>query len=212
MYPLGIVEDKIVHELAIELIRLLQQRYMVINKLLLNGSVEPLHVRVHLRGLGIGMEMGEMNLSEFFRKMFLELTAVVSQDKKKLVLMRKDLAAEVKELGSSEGGMALRAPGKRKSRIDILKGDHIPTATIYKSFNGVQSHQMSRVDGSEILRFSQDFLTISLLCLAEVRNFLWEDSESSQIMNEVTYGSGFETKKLLRYTKWQKQRIKLLSP
>ncbi|TSC55282.1 MAG: hypothetical protein Greene041679_674, partial [Parcubacteria group bacterium Greene0416_79] len=40
---------------------------MVINELLLHGAIESFHVGVHLRGLGVGMVVDEVETAEFWR-------------------------------------------------------------------------------------------------------------------------------------------------
>ena len=59
-------------------------------------------MRVHLRGLGVGMIMGEMEPLQFLGKMFLELRAVVGKHKKEIIGMRECLLAEGKELGGGQ--------------------------------------------------------------------------------------------------------------
>ena len=108
----GIVEDQVVHKFSIEDVRILEQPHMVINEFFLDGSVESFHVSVHLRGLGVGVIMSEMEPLQFCGKMLLELRAVIGKHKKEVIGMRECLLAQSKELGGSQGCMTFRAPGK----------------------------------------------------------------------------------------------------
>ena len=66
-----VVEDEIVHQLAVEVVWILEQKGVVINELFLNRSIEPLKMCIHLRHLGIGMIMDEVQAQKFFGKSFL---------------------------------------------------------------------------------------------------------------------------------------------
>ena len=57
MHPVGIVPDEPVNELGVEDLRRPQIGYVVVDEFLLNGAVEPLAMRIHLRRLGICMVM-----------------------------------------------------------------------------------------------------------------------------------------------------------
>ena len=96
MYPFGVVEREVVHELPVEGFRIQQEVRMVIDELLLHGSIESLHVGIHLRCLGVGVIVDEVEPSEFLREVLLELTPVVRKHKGDGV--REHLPAEVEEL------------------------------------------------------------------------------------------------------------------
>ena len=211
MDSLGVIEDEIVHKLPVEYVRLFEQEGMVINKFLLDCSIEPLKVRVHLRRFGVGVEMGEMDAPEFFGKMLLELRAIVGQDEKKSVRMRKCFLAQREKLGGRQRGMTLRTPSEREPRIDVFEGDHIPPAAVYESFHRIEGNEVPRILRRKVLRFSQYFLTIHLFHLAQMRNFLREHSESSEIVNEVADGARFWANEMPRRAEWHKQRIEFLS-
>ena len=158
---------------------------MIINELLLDRPVESFDVSVHLRCLGIGMEMGEVEPSQFFGKVFLELTPIVSQNKKEIIGMRERLTAERKELGRGLRGMTFGAPSKREPRIDIFKGDDVPPTAIDEALYGIKSDEVAGILRPEILWFSQHFLTICFLNLAEVRYFLWECPQTAEVMDQI---------------------------
>ena len=73
MRPLCIEPDQILHEDDIELLWFQQLMGMVIHKLLLDGSVESLAVRIHLRSLWVGVIMREVQFFQPLREMLLEL-------------------------------------------------------------------------------------------------------------------------------------------
>src|SRR3989344_5014347 len=185
---------------------------MIINELLLDRPVESLDESVHLRCLGIGMEMGEVEPSQFFGKVFLELTPIVSQNKKEIIGMRERLTAERKELGRGLRGMTFGAPRKREPRINILKGNDVSAAAVYKPLHGVQGYEMTGIPRPEIPWFSQHFLTMRLLHLAEMRDLLREGSETSQIVDQVANGARPGRVKLALGAKRLKKRHELLSP
>jgi hypothetical protein len=57
--------------------------HMEINKFLLDGSVEPLTMGIHLGCFGVGMIVHQMESFQFFCKMFFEFRSVVRQHKGK---------------------------------------------------------------------------------------------------------------------------------
>lgn len=79
MYSLGIVENQIVHEFPVEVGRILEQPSMVVNELFLDGAIESFEVSIHLRRLGIGVKMSQMEPLQFRGKMFLELRTVIGK-------------------------------------------------------------------------------------------------------------------------------------
>lgn len=135
VHPLGIVENEIIHELPVEVVRILEQPGMVINKFLLDSAVEPFHVSVHLRCLGVSVIMRQVKPLQFLGKMFLKLGTVVRKNKKEIIGMRKCLLTQREELGSSQGGVTFGSPCKGESCIDILKGNYISPAAIYEPFH-----------------------------------------------------------------------------
>ena len=69
----GIVPDQPIHQLTIELIRILfQQLIAEIHKVLLNSLVESLHVSVHLGSPGIGVIVSQVQFPQFFGKVLFE--------------------------------------------------------------------------------------------------------------------------------------------
>src|SRR3989344_1221127 len=98
MDALRVVEDKVVHEGAIEDIRIFQKRNMVIHKFFLNRPVESFKVSIHLGSSWIGVIMRNMQTAEFLRKMLLELTSVVCKNKEEGVGVWEYPLTEGKEL------------------------------------------------------------------------------------------------------------------
>lgn len=80
MRPFRVEPDEVVHEHNVEFLRFQQEMCMVIHEFFLDGPVEPFHVRVHLRRLGVRVVMREMEFLELLRKVLLELRSVVRED------------------------------------------------------------------------------------------------------------------------------------
>ncbi len=81
VHAVGVVPNKPINQLAIEKLRRLELGNVIINKLLLNGAVEPLAVGVHLWSLGICVIVKHMQPPQFFVKMLHKLRTVVRQNK-----------------------------------------------------------------------------------------------------------------------------------
>src|SRR3989338_4982888 len=75
----AVVEDEVLHELAVEHINIKEQVLVEVYKLFLQGAVEPLHVCVHLWSTRVGVVVRQMQLQQSFRKVLLELRAVVGE-------------------------------------------------------------------------------------------------------------------------------------
>ena len=69
---------------------------------------------------------------------------------------------------------------------------------------------MSGVGGSEIFRFSQYFLAIDLLHLPKMRNFLWEDSQTPEVMDDPADGCWLGARNAASDRERSKQRMKFL--
>jgi len=70
MWTFSIVPHKPINELAVENNSIHKFSNMIINKLILNRSVKPFAVSVHLWGLGICVVVSEMKLLKLLGKMF----------------------------------------------------------------------------------------------------------------------------------------------
>jgi len=57
MRSFGIVPEKPRNQFFVELFRFGQELFVIVDKLFLKGSVEPLHVGIHLGCLGVGVPM-----------------------------------------------------------------------------------------------------------------------------------------------------------
>ena len=80
---LGVVPRKVRHQLAVEESGRHKVARVEINELILDRAIEPFHMGVHLRGLGIGVVAGEMKPAHFLVKVFLEFRTIVGQDELK---------------------------------------------------------------------------------------------------------------------------------
>ncbi len=81
MHALGVVPNKVVNEFEVEADWREEFGNVIIDKLILDGAVESLEVRIHLRRLGICMVMRKMQSLQFFLKMLHKLRAVVREHK-----------------------------------------------------------------------------------------------------------------------------------
>ena len=123
MRSLSVVPEQPLDEFAVENIRIQKFGLVVINKLLLDGAVEPLVVGVHLWGPGIGMPVGLVETSEFLVEVLHELAAIVGEHV--FETMGEEQGDEIKELLCRERGMASRRPGEGEAGIDVREGNHI---------------------------------------------------------------------------------------
>ena len=183
MNSLSVVEEKIIHKDTVEFNGILQKMIVIVDEFLLNGFVEPFNMGVHLGSAGIGMIVDEVEPPELFVKVFLEFRAVVGQNKRDGT--REDLETEIKELFGRKRGMRGHRPSKRKSCVDVLKGDDVSAAAIHEPLDRVEGSQMARVQSFDILKLSQYFLTINLLHFPEMAELLREHPEAAQVNDEA---------------------------
>jgi len=180
---------------------------MVINEFFLNSSVESLAVRIHLRGLGIGMVMGEMKLAKRLGKMFLEFRTIIGKHVHKAKGMREYHLAIVKEFSGGKGGVTLSRPGKAKAGVNVFKGDDVSPAAIDEAFNGIQSNQMTRICRLEISWLSQYLLSFDGLYSPIVVNLLRKHSQPSAVLDEASYGAYRGAWQLLCKTEFSEKRM-----
>jgi len=189
MWSLCIEPEQVFHQDDIELLRLQEFMSMEIHELLLDGSVEPLTVCIHLRCLWVGVVMDQMEFLQAFSKVLLELRTVVREHE--LKGNREHKAAELEEFLGSFRCVRRCAPGKGKAAVNILESNDVPPAPVDESLNGIQSDAVTGMGGFEILRFPQHLLPIRPFHLPEMTDLLWEDPESPEIVDETAdRGSG----------------------
>lgn len=182
MRSFGVEPDQILHELHVELLRLQEFVGMKVHELLLDRPIESFAVCIHLRCLRVRVVVREMQFTQALSEVFLEFTTIVGQYM--FERHRKHHLAELKEFLCCLGGMGGRAPGEGETTVEIFEGNDVPSAAMDEPLNGVQCHAMSRMGSLKILGLPQDRTTVCLLHPSEVANLLWENSKSSQIMNE----------------------------
>ena len=83
MWPLGIVPHEPWYQFLVKGGRINQRTTVIINEFFLDGTIEPLTVRIHLGSPGIGVIVREMQLVEFFREVLHDFRAIISQHKHK---------------------------------------------------------------------------------------------------------------------------------
>ena len=183
---------------------------MVINELLLHGAIESFHVGVHLRGLGVGMVVDEMEPSQFFREMFFELRAVVGENKGHG--MREYFLTEAEELRGCQRGVRGGRPCKGEAGMDVLKGDDVPAYTEHKAFDGVECDQMPGIFRLDVLWLAQYLLPIGFDDPAGAGNPLRVDTKPSAVLDEPPNGAGLGTGESTCCAKRKEQRVQFLFP
>lgn len=183
---------------------------MVVHELLLDCSVEPLAMGVHLWCLGVGVVMREMQCREPFREVLLELRSVVREDM--LEGHGKDHAAEPEELFRSLRGVGGRAPREPEPAVEILEGDDVPPAAVDEAFHGIQSDAMTGVGGLEVLGLAQDLPSVDLLRSSEVIDLLREDPQSSHVSDEPPHRGSGGNGQIVPSTETCEEDLQLLLP
>lgn len=79
MWPLGIEPDQIVSQLLVELIRILEELEVPVNKFLLDCSIETFTMGIHLRRSRIGVPMRDGCIIKLGLKGLHELGSIVCQ-------------------------------------------------------------------------------------------------------------------------------------
>ena len=181
MNPLGVVKNEIVHQKAIEFFRIKQKVGMIIDKLLLERSIESLNVSIHLGSLRVGMVVNEMKLFQSSGKMFLEFRTIVGQNV--LDWMGKDFETQIEEFLGCFGSVRRGGPSKTKTSVNVFEGNDISSNSIHKTLNGIEGDQMTGILCFEILWFPDDFLTINFSLSAKVREFLGIQSQATQVFD-----------------------------
>src|SRR5919112_319070 len=152
MRSFSVVPDEPWDQLAIELIGSDQQLLMVINELFLNRAVKTFDVGVHLGSSGVGMPVSFVQASDLLIEVLHKLRAVIGKNGLKRI--RKNISDEGKELFGSQRCMAVRGPGKSKSRVVIGKCDHVAPNTIEKVLRRVESSTLAGSAGFVAFGFS----------------------------------------------------------
>jgi hypothetical protein len=98
--PLGIVPHQPRDQLPIEPGRIHEESGMEIHEFLLDRAVEPFDVRVHLRGLWVGVVVDQVEIIEFLGEVLHEFRAVVGKHEDTRV--GKHHPAVLKELGCGQ--------------------------------------------------------------------------------------------------------------
>jgi len=139
---------------------------------------------------------------------FGEFRAIVGQDE--FHGKGKYLEAEFEEFRGGERCVGFCAPGESKPGVDVFKGDNVSPVAVQMLFNGVQSHQVPRIENLEILGLSDLFLSFQRLYFAEMRYFLRKHAESSQVFDNSADSGYFGAFKVVHSAEFQKFGIKLV--
>ena len=177
MWSLGVEPDQVFHEDDVELLWLQELVSVVVHKLLLDGTVEPLAVSIHLRGPGVRVVMREMQFGKFLGEVLLELRSVVREDE--LERHRENHATKAKEFLRSLRSMGGGAPRKPEPAVEILEGDDISPAAMNEPLHGIEGNAVAGVRRCEILRLAHHLLTIHPPHFPIVTDLLRKDPETS---------------------------------
>ncbi len=154
MRLLGIIPDKVFHQLLIEDFHFIQFIYMPVNKLLLNSSVKPFQVAVRLWMLGVIEEVYETSFLASLSKVFFEFTTIVSLDPGSDKWGNiSELLKEILAIGRRVGFIGI---GEGKSRPDVNSGKDIAFDASSKDRDGIHLNKVARLLGHEA--FSPSFL------------------------------------------------------
>ncbi|KKU77726.1 MAG: hypothetical protein UY03_C0010G0009 [Parcubacteria group bacterium GW2011_GWA2_47_64] len=208
MDAFGVVKGQIIHELPVEGFGIKEKVGMVIHEFLLHPAVEPFHVGVQLRRLGVGMVMDEVETTEFLREMLLELTPVVGQHEVNGV--RENLQAEDKELLCRQRGVGGGCPGEGEAGVDVLKGDDVTPDAENEPFNGIERHEVAGVCRLEVLWLAQYLLPVCFHDSPGTRDFLRVDAQTTAVCYEPTDGTGLGTVEMECGRERQHERMQFL--
>jgi hypothetical protein len=149
---LGVVEDQPVGQFAVEEGEVgKEQILMVVDKGLLDCSVEAFGVGVHLRGFGVGVPAFDALILEEAGEVGLELTAVVGEDDLRGV--RQQGQALFEGAGGVSGVLGGQAHGKGKVRDRIDEGDDVAAHAVADALDGIAGQHLQGL-GFDLLGFS----------------------------------------------------------
>ena len=164
---------------------------MEVHELSLDGTVEALHARVHLWGLGVGVVVGDAVRLHKLPEVPFELRAVVGEDR--IDRVREQGLHEREEVRSSFAAVGLRTNGNGCSGIEINGGEDVPPATVTLFFDRIHGNTVSGVGGLKSLWFPVYFLTLLRLCAAGVGDLGGCGTQATHILQETTDRTRFRT-------------------
>ena len=156
---------------------------MIVNEFFLNGAVEAFDVGVHLRGLGVGVVVDDLQFKEPLSKVFLELGAVVREYECHRIW--KHLTPLLKEVFRGLGSVRSGAPGKGESGMDVFAGDDVGSETMREAFEIEKESLMSL----GFLRAFKRFV-LSIFPLPLVRSGAVRSPPLSLMMRPIVAGLG----------------------
>ena len=149
MDPFCVVEQEPFHEGDVEAFEIEKESLMIVNEFFLNGAVEAFDVGVHLRGLGVGVVVDDLQFKEPLSKVFLELGAVVREYECHRIW--KHLTPLLKEVFRGLGSVRSGAPGKGESGMDVFAGDDVGSETMREAFDGIERDDVAGMQGLDVL-------------------------------------------------------------
>ena len=204
LHPQAVVEDKIVHELAVERVNVKQDAGMEIHELFLQGAVEPLAVRIHLGRLGVGMVVREVEVEQSFCKVLFELRAIVREHKDKR--KRKNFLAQGKELRRGLGGVRGSGPGEASPGVNVFKRNEVAPCAIDEPLNSIERYHVPGILRLEILGLPEHSVAVGFNDSSLEGDFLWEHAQASHIGNQSSDGLWLRAVKLLHFAELREQR------
>jgi hypothetical protein len=195
-------------QLTVEQSGIEEQILVVIEELFLKGTVESLHMGVHLWRLRVRVPVDLMELSELLVKVSHELRAVVSQHMLKRI--GKDLTDDLKDFPGRLRAVTVGRPGKREAGIEVCEGDPISPQPVQEQLHRIKGPTVASRASVKTLRlsFPLDLLSYSLA----IGSYL--HGNRSHLVRSLRYdsadGPGLRTTQAPCITQRLEQKIELL--
>jgi len=206
--PFGVVEEEPIHETFVEAGKVEEEYVVVVDEVLLDGAVEALDVSIHLRRLGVGVVVGDLELQQSLGEEFLELAPIVGENEGGRIW--EHLLPHTKKLFRRLGGVRDRAPGETETRVDVFACDDVPAEAMHEPLHGVECDDVPRVLCSEIVGLPQDFP-------AFVREYFplagcpeWRCAHAALVRDDATDRRRFWTRKTELSAELDEEGVQLL--
>jgi hypothetical protein len=142
VHSVGVVPVEPSKELAIERVEVKPEVIsMIVGKLFLYRAIETLCMSVLLRCLRAGVIVGEVQINKSFRKVLLELTAIVGENKGER--KGEDRLAQSEEVCGCERCMRAGGKSKPKSGIEVNESYDIAPRAIDMLLEGVEGDNVT---------------------------------------------------------------------
>lgn len=210
VHALRIVKHQIVHEEGIEAVGVEQESLVVVQKLLLESTVEPFHMSVHLRRLGTGVVVGNLEFEKSGGEVFFEFTPVVGEHERHRV--GKQEAEPLEELGCSKRRVRGGGPREHEAAEQVFAGDHVPTGTMDDLLDRVEANAVARVFCLEIGGFPDNGRPRDRLHPLGTRDVERHAAQAAEVGDQAADSSRRGTRKALFTAEFREERAELFLP